>query len=119
MQKNGSYRLWSARLLVFVFVAMWSLKMGHALLAHHEHADRPTCEVATEHQGTHLHDERYAGEDCSLCAFVLAIPDVFSVSALISPAAQMPDSAQPLLFENPYIQTAFDTTTLRGPPAAM
>ena len=88
-------------------------------MAHHEHADRPSCEVATNHQGTHLHDERYAGEDCSLCAFVLAIPDVFSISVLISPAAQLPDTAQQMLYENRHIHTVFDTISLRGPPVAM
>jgi hypothetical protein len=117
LQKNGPYRQWSARLLVFVFVAMWSLKMGHALLAHHEHADRPTCYVATDHDSTHLHDERYAGEDCSLCAFVLAVPDVFSISVLVSTAASLPPATPPMLYETRHDKTAFDTTDLRGPPA--
>ena len=98
---------------------MWSLKMGHALLAHHEHADRPNCQVSTDHKGTHLHDERYAGEDCSLCAFVLAIPDVFSISVLVTPTVQAPDTAQLMPYENQPIHSAFDTITLRGPPVIM
>lgn len=91
--------------------------MGHALLAHHDHADRPTCYVATDHDGTHLHDERYAGEDCSLCAFVLAVPDVFSISVLVRPAASLPHMAPTMLYETRHDKTAFDTTDLRGPPA--
>lgn len=117
MQQKISYRHWSACLLVLIFASMWSLKVGHALLAHHEHAEHPVCEAATDHHGAHLHDERYAGEDCSLCAFVLAVPEVFSISVLISPVAQLPDSMQPSLYETPHSKTVFDTTTLRGPPA--
>ena len=96
---------------------MWSLKVGHALLAHHEHAEHPVCEAATDHHGAHLHDERYAGEDCSLCAFVLAVPDVFSISVLVSTAASLPPATSPMLYETRHDKTAFDTTDLRGPPA--
>lgn len=104
-------------MLLFVFLAMWSVKMGHAFFAHHQHADRPVCEAAADHSTAHLHDERYAGEDCSLCAFVLAVPDVFSISVLLSPAASTPDTASPTLYESLSGQSAFDTTVSRGPPA--
>lgn len=96
---------------------MWMLKMSHALASHHRHTDRPVCEAASDRSDTHLHDERYAGEDCSLCAFVLAVPDYISFSVLLTSASPAPDTAQTMLYESLRGKTAFDTTVLRGPPA--
>ncbi|HOY07328.1 MAG TPA: hypothetical protein PLO67_18095 [Saprospiraceae bacterium] len=117
MQQKALFRSWSAHLLLLVFLAMWSVKMGHAFFAHHQHADRPVCEAAADHSTAHVHDERYAGEDCSLCAFVLAVPDVFSISVLLNAPSSTPDTAVLLPYESRSGQTAFDTTVSRGPPA--
>ena len=104
-------------MLLLIFLTMWSVKMGHAFFAHHRHTDRPVCEAALDHSTAHLHDERYAGEDCSLCAFVLAVPDVFSISALPNDAPSVPYTAPLLPYESRTGQSAFDTTVSRGPPA--
>jgi hypothetical protein len=105
-------------LLLFVFLTMWSVKMGHAFFMHHRHADRPVCEAAADRYSAHLHDERYTGEDCTLCAFVLAVPEIFSISVLPDVVLVAPATTRPSLYRSLYGQSGYDTTVCRGPPAA-
>jgi len=103
--------------LALVFAAACSLKTVHSLLLHHAHADHPVCEAAYEHQGVHLHDERYSPDDCSLCAFVLSVPEMLSISAFVTRAVKLPDSESPNFYHAPVnSKTACDSTLRRGPP---
>ena len=104
-------------MLLVVFGSMWMLKTVHALSAHHQHLDRPVCEAALDHNAVHIHDERYSGEDCSLCAFVLAVPEFIACPALIASDLVLLHADQPLLYESHSVKATFDTVALRGPPA--
>lgn len=100
-----------------VFAATWSLKALHPLLAHHDHAEHPVCEISDAQQGTHLHDERYAGDDdCSICAFVLATPAV-QPAVLPLPHAVLPFVAATVAYHVPWLSKgSADLTRRRGPP---
>ncbi len=88
----------------------------HRLLQHHEH-DGPQCRVNYERNGAHLHDERYANDHCTLCAFVLSAPYLLSVSALLAKPALAPVSKATFQRSPNGTNTLLDTTCLRGPPA--
>lgn len=105
--------------MTLIFAAACSLKTVHGLLLHHSHAARPLCEAKYDGKGAHIHDERYAANDCSLCAFVLSVPEMLSISALFAPPAKLPDSESPVLYQQPAVKkTACDSTLRRGPPVA-
>lgn len=74
-------------LLALVFVSSWSLKTVHTLVMHHAHHDVPVCAAAYEGSSKHFHDERYQPDDCSVCAFIFAVPEIVSVSVLLQPPA--------------------------------
>lgn len=78
-----------AAFLGLCFLASWTLKTSHALLVHYEHHAVPVCAAGHEHQATHLHDERYNPDDCSICAFVLAAPELPTLILLPLPPAPL------------------------------
>ena len=107
-----------AGLLALVFVASWSVKTAHSLCMHHEHHDVPVCEAAHKGNTKHLHDERYAPEDCSVCAFIFAVPEIVCVpvfSPLPAPAENRETAAMPSAYRPVY----GDAVRLRGPPPAV
>lgn len=58
------------------FVASWGLRTGHLLL-HCEHHHALPCSARYDESDTyHLHDERYSADDCWVCAFWFATPDL-------------------------------------------
>jgi len=97
-------------------MAGWSMGMVHRLFQHHEHSG-PECMVNYDHDATHLHDERYANEHCTLCAFVLSAPYMLSVSALAAKPALVTASKATFQLSPSCTNTIHDTTRLRGPPA--
>lgn len=113
--KNTPCKRASAIFLVLVFLAAWSLKSVHEFFRHH--SDHPVCTATVKGGGKHLHDERYIGDNCSLCAFVLFVPELLSITTLVAPANRPPDSLPPDFYQAPFdAKTAFDTTLRRGPP---
>ncbi|MBK7936199.1 MAG: hypothetical protein IPJ82_03600 [Lewinellaceae bacterium] len=115
MSKNSSYRRFGALALILVFSATWSLKSIHEFFRHHH--DHPVCTAAFDGQTTHLHDERYIGDDCSLCAFVLFVPEVITITALVATPSKLPDTVPPVFYQPPSgSKTACDSTLRRGPP---
>lgn len=117
MKKQSTYGRFQAGLLALIVFAAWALRTGHALLLHHAHHDVPVCMAEKEgHRTVHLHDERYKPDDCSVCAFCFATPELLpAVLALVvtQPAADAvlphPPDAQTVAFDGPVL--------LRGPPA--
>lgn len=101
--------------MVLAFAASWALKVAHHWCMHHTHREVPVCAAA--HQGTakHLHDERYNPDDCSICAFIFAVPELVTVSV---PLARTPVVLRRLLpaYSLPFISTQPNTARLRGPP---
>jgi len=103
-----------AMFLALLFTTVWSVSSLHDFFLHHEHA---VCEDAYDGKGAHIHDERYEASDCSLCAFVLSVPEVLSFLALPTQPSKLPDSATPNLYHSPVqSKTACDSTLRRGPP---
>jgi len=105
-----------AILLAFFFMAAWSVKATHAFWVHADHHDRPTCLVEKDHVAQHIHDARYAGDDCSFCAGVLSVASLPGLLAWlelqpISPAAQSRFHYFP-----PVICFSAGATPVRGPP---
>lgn len=102
-------------LLGLVLLASLMLKSGHQLLQHHEHPAKPVCEAEHTGNSTHLHDERYNPEHCSICAFLFATPELAPVSVWLKKA--IPCVADnPLALPIPLLQSAYHATRLRGPP---
>ncbi len=100
---------------MLVFFATWSLKSVHEFFRHHR--EHPVCSAPYDGKITHLHDERYIGDDCRLCAFVLFVPELLSITALVAQPAKLPDSVPPVFYQPPPdSKTASDSTFRRGPP---
>lgn len=106
-----------AGLLALVFVASWSVKTIHGLCMHHEHHDVPVCEAAHEGNVQHLHDERYTPEDCSVCAFIFAVPEIVCVP-VFSPLPVPAEKRETTTLPSPYRPVYGDAVRLRGPPPA-
>lgn len=120
MQFNYPYRQIGAWALTLIFATTCSLKSVHNLLLHdHDHDAHPVCEAAYSHDGLHLHDERYNPDDCSLCAFVLSVPELISMAAFPAAIAKLPNSQRASLYHAPDLsKIACDITLRRGPPSA-
>ena len=105
---------------MLLFTAMWSLKTGHVLLLHHSEAVKhPVCEVAHDQKSAHIHDERWAKEDCLLCAFVVSAQEPFVLPELPDLLSKLPDSESPAFYFAPvFSKKACDSAMRRGPPAA-
>ncbi|MBC7775143.1 MAG: hypothetical protein H7246_06855 [Phycisphaerae bacterium] len=120
MQQNWSYRRVCAWALMLLFTAFWSLKTVHVLVLHHHNpSEHPVCELAHDQQGTHIHDERWASENCSLCAFVVSASDSFSLPVFPALLPKLPESESPVFYLAPaFSKKACDSTMRRGPPCA-
>ncbi len=105
-------------MLLLLFLAFWSVKTGHVLLMHHHHADHPVCAAASDNSTAHLHDERYAAEDCTLCAFVPSVQEVFTIPVWTTEFVPAPDTQQALEYEGLAGRTAVAAAVSRGPPVA-
>lgn len=104
-------------LLALVFLMSLTLKTGHLLLLHHDHHDAPTCEVGHDSNTAHLHDERYNPDDCSICAFLFATPEL-SVCLVSIEALQRFSNQSPSSSDISHHLMAQYSTQLRGPPAS-
>jgi hypothetical protein len=105
---------------MLIFTALWSLKTTHGWLAHeHDHAAHPVCSAAADHHSAHLHDESWAKEDCTLCAFVVSIPEPFVLPEWPVIFGELPCAAVYSLYVAPQLsKEACDRAMRRGPPAA-
>ena len=106
---------------MLLFTAFWSLKTMHVMLAHHHDAsEHPVCEASHDQKSAHIHDERWATDDCSLCAFVVSVPEPFSSPGLPIFSTKLPDSASPVFYHAPvFIQKACEVVMRRGPPSSL
>jgi len=105
--------------LLLLFTGLWSVKTAHVLLSHHHAvAEHPKCEVSHDPNLSHIHDERWAKEDCSLCAFVVSVPEHFTLPTLPALLSSLPESGLPLFYHAPgFSRTAGDPAMRRGPPS--
>lgn len=85
---------------------------------HHEHVSTPVCDTRHEGKGIHLHDAGTHADDCSVCAFLFATPELTVQPALVTPIGGFADVAEPA-YEKPGVKTACDTTSKRGPPVLL
>lgn len=105
--------------LMLLFAAFWLFKTAHTLSEHHhDHANREACKTLCDHSRAHLHTLHWAKDDCSLCAFVVSVPEPFVLSALPDFLAKLPDSESPVFYRAPvFSKKACDSAMRRGPPA--
>ncbi len=118
MQRPPAFQKRTALLLVLLFAAAWLLRTVHGVVLHHQHAhNRLACTAFhDEHPGkTHLHDMRYAVEDCPVCDFGFAVPELISITALLSSPAPRHDSVT-VFFQEAEENSLKDTVFRRGPP---
>jgi len=102
-------------LLGIVLLASLMLKSGHQLLLHHEHPAKPVCEAAHAGKSTHLHDERYNPDTCSICAFLFATPELVPVSVSLKNIQSLVKDCPPVPHA-PHVYLTHCATRLRGPP---
>lgn len=115
LQFQQAFTRFKAGFLTLIFLASWAVKVGHMIFQHHAHRSVPVCEAARQGQTTHLHDARYQPDDCSICAFLFAIPELIPISALpvlAAAAANCCVPAPPAIL----LATAADSVSSRGPP---
>jgi hypothetical protein len=109
----------SAGLLTVFLLGFWLMKALHPLLEHHHsHEAHPVCTAAERDRSEHhLHDERYATDECSICAFVLSIqecaPDAPGFVLCTAPAT----TSAPLSTITCYFSADYEISCPRGPPA--
>ena len=103
---------------MLLFTAFWSLKTAHVLMMHHHDAsEHPVCEVAHDPNSTHIHDERWANDDCTLCAFVVSASEPFSQISLPVFLTKLPESPRPVFYQTPvFAKNTSDSAMRRGPP---
>jgi hypothetical protein len=83
------------------FLASWGLRTGHLLL-HGEHHHALPCSARYDERNTyHLHDERYSADDCWVCAFWFATPDLPAAGACLVAVDVESDGALPIFLETP------------------
>ncbi len=116
LQFQQAFTRFKAGFLTLIFLASWAVKVGHMIFQHHAHRSVPVCEAAHQGQTTHLHDARYQPDDCSICAFLFAIPELTPISALPAFAAATTHRCAPAppAF---LLAAAVDSVSSRGPPA--
>jgi hypothetical protein len=104
---------------MLVFTTFWSLKTAHVLLLHHVASEHPVCDASHDANLAHIHDERWANDDCTLCAFVVSASEIFSLPALPALKSKIPDSEAPVFYFTPvFSKKACDSAMRRGPPVA-
>ncbi len=104
---------------MLLFVAAWSLRALHGFTLHHNHPERPICEASHDSsKPLHFHDHRYASDSCSICAFLLATPELLSVTVLLRKMTIHKAEQRHSFYKSPHIETVIDTAKLRGPPMA-
>jgi hypothetical protein len=106
--------------MLSLFSAFWSQKSLHVLFAHHhDHEEHLVCEAAHDPNTAHIHDERWAVEDCTLCAFVVHAAEPFVLAALPVFSFQLPESELLPCYLGPACsKQARDSAMRRGPPQA-
>jgi hypothetical protein len=118
MLRSTLQRRWGAATLALVFVAMWSLRVGHVLLAHHHHEAQHVCELSgsTDSAHTHLHDAHFLGEDCSVCSFVVGAVPLPTLPDLVLRPAEPRIAQPPVAYHSVSVRFSGATSLLRGPP---
>jgi hypothetical protein len=89
----------------------------HRLVSHHEHSKQLECSADHDPNVAHIHDDRYANEHCSLCAFVLSTPELLTIGAILPKPSALPHLKDSFHCTPSPCITLADTTCLRGPPA--
>lgn len=103
-------------LILLLLLASQMVRTGHWLL-HHAHHETLPCSAREEGPNTfHLHDERYSAEDCFVCAFWFAFPDLPADRPFLSAWVIAKKAALPGFLEN-FAAASRPQRYLRGPPA--
>ncbi|MFN0215973.1 MAG: hypothetical protein ACKVT2_17065 [Saprospiraceae bacterium] len=118
LQQTWPYHRIGAWTFVLLFTAFWSLKTTHVLVSHHhDGSEHPVCEAAHDPNSAHIHDERWATEDCTLCAFVVSVSEPFFLLKLPAFFAKLPESQTPVFYHAPvFSKKISDSSMRRGPP---
>lgn len=91
------------------------LKTGHLLMLEHAHHHVPVCAAEHDQHATHLHDERFNPDSCSVCAFLLAVPDLAPLTTALNPPQPLA-GRKPTGIVFPHLCASAQAIRLRGPP---
>lgn len=105
-------------LLLLLFCLSVAARATHHLFFHSAHEHEICSDVQPDFKTTHLHDERYHIDDCSVCAFIFSVPEFVSMSAFVFSFENLPDSVQ-VFEENEGQPRSLDSNFSRGPPAVI
>ncbi|MBK8965515.1 MAG: hypothetical protein R3D58_21365 [Saprospiraceae bacterium] len=108
-------RLNTALLGLFLLASMM-LKTGHLLMLEHTHHHVPVCTDDHDKHATHLHDERFNPDACSICAFLFAIPELSASEKQFHYPHPFFDRT-PVGNTSPFHGATLPVIYLRGPPA--
>lgn len=117
MKKQEKIRLLPA-LLSALFCLSVAARAAHHLFFHSAHEHEICSDFQPDFKTTHLHDERYHFDDCSVCAFIFSVPEFVSMSAFVFSFEKLPDSVQ-VFEEIEGVRRTADSIFLRGPPAVV
>lgn len=111
-------RLTYALLLSVSFWVAEGLRIGHWLLHEkHNHRAFPCSARYDKNRAHHLHDERYSIDDCWICAFWFAIPDLpVAEPYLVTVSAEAEDISP--IFLDAYVAILPPLRRSRAPPVA-
>ena len=115
LKKQTGQGRFKSGLLALIFIAEWALKLGLTLFFHHAHHDAPVCVAAHECIVAHVHDARYLPDDCSMCAFLFAIPELITVAVWLEPTPAVTERITQA-YLTPLLSPGGDSVNSRGPP---
>ena len=103
--------------LLLILSAGWAFKALHVVLQHdHNHEAREICHVDPASGDVHIHDDRFAADECSLCAFVLSAIETPEILNFSLPLAEAPALKKIQFFTQHPRQRALEQHFGRGPP---
>jgi hypothetical protein len=112
-------RPYLAGFLLLSLMLSTGLRAAHSLFLHecHNH-ERLHCSTETEGKGSHIHDERFAPSDCSLCEFVFQAYSFRPSFVHTIPCQAIPETIIQPIHEAPALcHAAIDAAPSRGPPS--
>ncbi len=85
-------------------------------MLNHVHHALPVCETGHKTPATHLHDERYNPDGCSVCAFLFAVPELVH-GKLFTKTPKPLVTCTAIHTQKQHAASEHLSIQLRGPPA--
>ena len=89
----------------------------HTTIAHPDCHEADICIIEVGHSETHVHDARYAADNCDLCDFLRTHSDVPPMWSWLLPKQVMAKNKVIISIKRLFTGQIYDWYPLRGPPA--